>query len=95
LWKRMGAKWAHLREDILLHQDDELGPRFLRFADEVIATALLIEAVAMLDQGPVAVSQATPEVQDEVLRIAALRTEPAYWADPDRQAWLEADLTAA
>ena len=88
------AKLLHARIQQLQNLDtfDLVTKRLVAF-DKACRDALLtLKAIALLDQGPIAISQADFEVQDEVMRIAALRTQPEYWEDPDRKLWLEAVL---
>lgn len=96
MWRRVRKLYQRLQSKVQQQLTvDELDRKILLMSEHVLAAARMVEAVALLDQGPIAISQADFDLQDEVMRIAVLRTTPEYWEDPDRQAWLEADLTTA
>jgi hypothetical protein len=54
---------------------------------------LMLKAVSLLNESASKIILEPSEVQDEVMRIAALRTEPSYWEDTERKQWLEAELS--
>jgi hypothetical protein len=77
--------------------DSNLSPNLLRlfqqFDAELQKAQLTLQAVSLLDAGAEVIFEHPFAVQDEVMRIASLRTPPDYWEEPERKLWLEAELS--